>query len=146
MKLFGQRPAFTSEPQHLTQFLYRMEESRGYDSQGDLWSPGYFRVGSRSRVKNVALVASTESWETILALTPDDVIQAETERRAAAARRGQDRSRIPRWRANWCWPPINSSSCPWAACRTPPARRPPATKCAPSSPAIIGSPIGAATR
>ena len=81
MKLFGPRPAFTSEPQHLTQLLYRMEESRGYDSQGDLWSPGYFRV-DLARGENVALVASTESWETILALSPDKVIQAETERRA----------------------------------------------------------------
>ena len=41
--LFGQRPAFTSEPRQLTQLFFRMEESRGYDSQGDLWSPGYFR-------------------------------------------------------------------------------------------------------
>ena len=24
--------------------LYRVEESRGYDSRGDLWSPGYFRA------------------------------------------------------------------------------------------------------
>ena len=81
MTLFGQRPAFTSEPQQLTQLLYRMEESRGYDSQGDLWSPGYFRV-DLAEGENVALVASTESWETILALSPDKVIQAETERRA----------------------------------------------------------------
>ncbi len=81
MKLFGERPAFTSEPQHLTQFLYRMEESRGYDSQGDLWSPGYFRA-DLVRSHDVTLVASTESWETILALTPEAVVQAETERRA----------------------------------------------------------------
>lgn len=81
MTLFGQRPAFTSEPQLLTQLLYRMEESRGYDSQGDLWSPGYFRV-DLVRSQNVGLVASTEAWETILALTADDVLQAETERRA----------------------------------------------------------------
>jgi len=80
MTLLGQRPAFTSEPQQLTQLLYRMEESRGYDSQGDLWSPGYFRA-DLARGKAVTMVASTESWETILALTPDDVVRAETERR-----------------------------------------------------------------
>ncbi len=80
MRLFGQRPAFTSEPQRLTQLLYRIEESRGYDSQGDLWSPGYFRV-DLAREKNVALVASTENWETILALTADEVVRAESERR-----------------------------------------------------------------
>ena len=26
------------------QVLYRVEESRGYDARGELWSPGYFRV------------------------------------------------------------------------------------------------------
>jgi predicted glycogen debranching enzyme len=81
MTLFGQRPAFTSEPRQLTQLLYRMEESRGYDSQGDLWSPGYFRIDLVRGVDS-ALVASTEAWETILALAPDDVLRAETERRA----------------------------------------------------------------
>ena len=60
MKLFGQQPAFTSEPQYLTQLLYRLEESRGYDSQGDLWSPGYFRV-DLARGENVALGCRSRS-------------------------------------------------------------------------------------
>ncbi|HEV3137560.1 MAG TPA: amylo-alpha-1,6-glucosidase, partial [Pirellulales bacterium] len=80
MKLFGEAPAFTSQPQRLTQLFYRMEESRGYDYIGDLWSPGYFRVDLTPDA-NVGIVASTESWETVLAMTPDDVIKAENERR-----------------------------------------------------------------
>ena len=80
MKLFGEAPAFTSEPQHLTQLFYRMEESRGYDFTGDLWSPGYFRI-DLVRGMSAAMVASTESWETVLAMSPDDIIEAETERR-----------------------------------------------------------------
>ena len=80
MKLFGESPAFTSQPQRLTQLFYRMEESRGYDSTGDLWSPGYFRL-DLTLGANVGIVASTESWETVLAMTPDDVMEAENERR-----------------------------------------------------------------
>lgn len=80
MALDGQRRAFTSEPQVLTQMLYRIEESRGYDAKGDLWSPGYFRVDLTPE-KNATLVASTEPWETGLAEDPEEVIQAECQRR-----------------------------------------------------------------
>ena len=39
----GTRAAFTMERKLTKEVLYRIEESRGYDSVGDLWSPGYFR-------------------------------------------------------------------------------------------------------
>lgn len=94
MMLYGESTAFTFEPKKLTQFLYRVEESRGYDSQGDLFSPGYFRV-DLIQGRDATLVASTEPWETIGAISPQDAAQAETERRArllgdshAAARGG----------------------------------------------------------
>jgi predicted glycogen debranching enzyme len=80
LRVFGQRPAFTLEPRHRTQLFYRLEESRGYDSHGDLWSPGYFRADLLSG-SDVALVASTESWEVIEAMTPEAVVRAEGERR-----------------------------------------------------------------
>ena len=63
MQLHGRRPALTFEPQTLTQVVYRVEASRGYDSQGDLWSPGYFRV-DLGKDEDANLVASTEPWET----------------------------------------------------------------------------------
>jgi predicted glycogen debranching enzyme len=80
MMLYGQEVAFTFEPKKLPQFLYRVEESRGYDSQGDLFSPGYFRV-DLVQGRDASLVASTESWETIGAISPQDAAQAETQRR-----------------------------------------------------------------
>jgi predicted glycogen debranching enzyme len=80
MMLYGERAAFTFEPKKLTQLLYRVEESRGYDSQGDLYSPGYFRV-DLVLGHDASLVASTEPWETIEAISPQDAAQAETERR-----------------------------------------------------------------
>ena len=80
MTLHGQRVAFTYEPHKLTPLLYRLEESRGYDSEGDLWSPGYFRV-DLARGRDASLVASTETWETIEAISPEAVMLAESERR-----------------------------------------------------------------
>jgi predicted glycogen debranching enzyme len=68
------------EGKNLPDILYRVEESRGYDSRGDLWSPGYFRA-DLSRGHEVTLLASTESWELIRALTPDQALAAEHERR-----------------------------------------------------------------
>ena len=80
MTLFGPQPAFTLEPQ-VSQWHYHMEESRGYESRGELWSPGYFRL-DMVLGESVALIASVESWETITAMAPRDVLEAEAERRA----------------------------------------------------------------
>lgn len=81
LQLHGRRAAFTFEPQTVRQLLYRIEVSRGYESQGDLWSPGYFRV-DLCREEEATLVASTEPWEIIEALRPPDAARAEYERRA----------------------------------------------------------------
>ena len=78
--LHAQRPAFTVEHTEMQGILYSVEESRGYDSHGVLWSPGYFRA-DLTRDRTVTLVASTESWETILTLQPEEAFAAEHERR-----------------------------------------------------------------
>lgn len=78
--LDGENPAFTIEAKRFSNILYRIEEQRGYEAQGNLWSPGYFRVDLMKN-KNVTLVASSESWESIMALSPADALQAELERR-----------------------------------------------------------------
>ncbi len=78
--LNGQNRAFTIEGQPMREILYRIEESRGYDSTGELWTPGYFRV-DLSQGSSVTLMASTESWETVQALPPDQAHQAERDRR-----------------------------------------------------------------
>jgi len=80
MCLFGDRQAFTCEGRVIRELLYRVEESRGYESSGDLWSPGYFRA-DLSEGRDVTLVASTEEWQTIYALPPDEALRVERERR-----------------------------------------------------------------
>jgi len=80
LKLQGERPAFTHEPQTVGELVFRIEKGRGYASVGRLWSPGYFRVDLVPQGA-VALVASSESWEQVQALTPAAAWQAERERR-----------------------------------------------------------------
>jgi predicted glycogen debranching enzyme len=80
MTTYGNRQAFTIERQHLTQMLYRIEESRGYESVGDLWSPGYFRF-DLSPAHDVTIVASTERWEDICSMSTHDALEAEMFRR-----------------------------------------------------------------
>jgi len=76
----GERVAFTLDSTLLPSVLYRVEESRGYDAVGDLWSPGYYRV-DLSQSHPATLVASTETWETIMALTPSEALDLERARR-----------------------------------------------------------------
>jgi predicted glycogen debranching enzyme len=80
MKLYGERTAFTVENRKIPELLFRIEEYRGYESRGDLWSPGYFRV-DLSRQHDATLVASTEPWEALLALTPEAIHEVEHGRR-----------------------------------------------------------------
>jgi predicted glycogen debranching enzyme len=78
--LQGQNRAFTIEGTRMSEVLYRIEESRGYESAGELWSPGYFRV-DLSQGSSATLIASTESWDSVNAIPPDLAAQAETGRR-----------------------------------------------------------------
>lgn len=78
--LHGARPAFTSDGGNFREVFYRMEAERGYESKGTLWNPGYFRA-ELSTTSPVALVSSTEGWDTLLAMQPLEVIDAEKERR-----------------------------------------------------------------
>ena len=80
MCLFGNRQAFTCEGRIVRELLYRLEQSRGYEAAGDLWSPGYFRA-DLAEGHDVTLVASTEDWQTVYALPPEDALQIERGRR-----------------------------------------------------------------
>jgi len=61
---------------------YREEQSRGYAYEGSLWTPGFFHADlERKPVADATLVASTEPWEIIEALTPVAAFQTETNRR-----------------------------------------------------------------
>jgi len=96
LRLFvhGARKALTLEARTIAGVHYRVEERRGYESTGDLYSPGFFRADLAAGA-DVTLVASTEAWETLLALAPAEASAAERRRRDSllaaappAARRG----------------------------------------------------------
>jgi len=78
--LHGEDKALTVQPEMFPGLVYALEQNRGYECCGELWTPGYF--GLMLRPEEVGtLVASTESWETISALSPWDLPAAETRRR-----------------------------------------------------------------
>ena len=106
--------------------------------------PGFFRSISASE-GTATLIGSTEAWEIIDVLSPAQALAAERERRAPLARAGRAGSARRRRRGiGFRGRSIRHHARP-AARKKRRARTPRATKCARSSPAIIGSPIGAAT-
>jgi predicted glycogen debranching enzyme len=80
MMLAGTRPALTLDEKGATGVPYQMEETRGYQWRGSLWSPGYFRADAEVG-EQVSLIASAEPWDTVEALSPDGAAGAEVERR-----------------------------------------------------------------
>jgi predicted glycogen debranching enzyme len=80
MLLHGEESSFTVYGRNLTEVIYRIEESRGYEHRGDLWSPGHFWV-DLAPDQDATFIASTENWETVEALSPLAARDAETERR-----------------------------------------------------------------
>ncbi len=79
---------FTYDPKNVC-IDYLFEARRGYPSQGDLWSPGYFRT---DLVPGAAVVftASTEPWEIVESLTYEELAEAELKRlRALIQKAGQ---------------------------------------------------------
>jgi predicted glycogen debranching enzyme len=94
LHLTGRRAAFMVEARRTPDILYAIEESRGYESRGHLYTPGQFRAELAGDAP-VALVASTEPWDTLMTLSADQALEAETARRrglieqaAPAARQG----------------------------------------------------------
>jgi predicted glycogen debranching enzyme len=78
--LDGPHGSFILERERVPEVVYRVERSRGYDAQGDLWSPGEFHV-ELTRARPVVLVASTEPWPVAAALPARAALAAERERR-----------------------------------------------------------------
>lgn len=93
MVVYGTSAAFVIENRETRAIAYRTERSRGYESEGSLWSPGFFRVDLTKGAK-ITFIASTEDWETICTLSPDESASAERRRRKAllltAAARARD--------------------------------------------------------
>ena len=80
LMLYEEKPALTVAGDLVTNIFYRLEASRGYDAQGVLWSPGYF-TSDLSPGQSATLVASTEPWNIMCALKPEEALAAECERR-----------------------------------------------------------------
>jgi predicted glycogen debranching enzyme len=80
MRLVADRHSFTLKGKRTDNVLYPVEESRGYQAKGDLWSPGYFRFNLEAG-RPATLIASTESFEMLGALEPPQAFEAERERR-----------------------------------------------------------------
>jgi predicted glycogen debranching enzyme len=71
---------FVAAPERVPELLYRVEANRGYDSHGALWDPGVFTMDLTTETP-ATLIASTESRDVMLALTPDAALRSELERR-----------------------------------------------------------------
>jgi predicted glycogen debranching enzyme len=78
--MYGDGAALTLDEKGAAAVPYDMERMRGYDSVGQMWSPGYFRA-DLSNGRRVTLVASTEPWEAIQSMMPAEAEQAERDRR-----------------------------------------------------------------
>lgn len=80
MLVVGEQSSFTHEGGSVREITYQNEADRGYHSRGILWNPGYFRVDVHAR-EAATLIASTEEWPTILALSPEEALRSDGERR-----------------------------------------------------------------
>jgi predicted glycogen debranching enzyme len=92
MKLYASDATFTLKGKQLDHVLYPVEESRGYQATGTLWSPGYFKM-SLAAGQRAALVASTETFETMTVLQPAQALDAERGRRKRLLAQAQPEAR-----------------------------------------------------
>jgi predicted glycogen debranching enzyme len=80
LRISGANPTFTITGRKVEGVYYELEDRRGYESVGDLWVPGFF-AADLAVGDEAALIASTEPWEVIEALKPQEALDAEIARR-----------------------------------------------------------------
>jgi predicted glycogen debranching enzyme len=80
LRAYDQGAAFRVSSQTIQHVLYPVEQSRGYEATGDLWSPGYFRMTLEPEGA-ATIVASTDPWEAVDALDPVTALRGEQTRR-----------------------------------------------------------------
>jgi predicted glycogen debranching enzyme len=76
----GECGAFILDSRIVKEVLYPVEESRGYEGSGNLWSPGSFQM-RLDPSRSATLVASTEPWQEMEGLPPEVALEAEIQRR-----------------------------------------------------------------
>ena len=62
---------FIADEHRTSEFLFPIEESRGYEFRGTLWTPGYFEVELAKRRERDVDAASAEPEDVMLALSPE---------------------------------------------------------------------------
>src|SRR5262245_49670060 len=80
IKLEGAPALFLLGEHNIRNVKYLVEQSRGYDASGDLYSPGTFYVDLENGAA-VTVVASVEDWRTINALSAEQALAGERMRR-----------------------------------------------------------------
>ncbi|MEX2142669.1 MAG: amylo-alpha-1,6-glucosidase [Pirellulales bacterium] len=81
LQMEGRRRRLVLDGGHVRTVHYRVEAARGYESSGPLWSPGFFEADLTAG-EAATLLASTDEWDTVLAMTSEESLAAEEERRA----------------------------------------------------------------
>lgn len=74
------RSTFIIDEDIVEQVYYEIEEKRGYDFIGNLKSPGFFSIAFEHNDKST-FIASTENWSVVSAMTPDEALIAEKQRK-----------------------------------------------------------------
>jgi len=80
MNLDADRASLVHDGGRYRTLHYRIEQARGYEYEGRVWSPGYFRVDLEEG-EEASIVASTEDWDTVLAANARSALDAELSRR-----------------------------------------------------------------
>jgi predicted glycogen debranching enzyme len=80
IKVWASHTSVSLKGERIDNVLYPVEETRGYQARGDLWSPGSFCLTLRAR-QPATFAASTESIETMNVMPPEDLLDAERGRR-----------------------------------------------------------------
>lgn len=78
--LDGNKYEFRYNGGQAREIFYQHEAERGYQSRGQLWTPGYFLVSLQTG-SATTLIGSTERWDIIHALRPASAYEFEIERR-----------------------------------------------------------------
>ncbi len=93
LSLSGAGASFHLSQQEIHNLEYREEQHRGYDWEGNLWSPGNFSA-NLNQGDTISLVISTESWERVASLSVDQAFATERERRRRLLQMAPEPARI----------------------------------------------------
>jgi HAD superfamily hydrolase (TIGR01484 family) len=77
---YGSQQVFTADRAGVPSVEYAVEKARGYAHVGELFSPGYWRM-DLTRERPAGLAVSTESWDELASVTPEEVVSEERARR-----------------------------------------------------------------